>query len=181
MRRSVHGVLQLSQSLKDFAVEQPIRAVDETGEIRKLADGSGDLPANDVFLRGQFPPPGKASAPWVGDTPTDIYHNRLNDFSNQVERLEQSFMLISEVLGDDGRPLVETQGADPRKCTAWREILDKIDDELNIWGRLFRRKFGTTPEPAIRDADGSDSAEEETEDNEWDSDPDDDSEDRTET
>jgi hypothetical protein len=185
MRRSVQGVLQLSQSLKDFAVEQPIRAVDETGEIRKLPDGSGALPANDVYLRGQFPPPGKASAPWIGDTPTDIYHNRLNDFSNQIERLEQSFVLISEVLGDDGRPLVETQGADPRTCTAWREILDRIDDELNIWGRLFRRRFGTTPEPAVRDADGLESAdestEEETADEEWDAGTDAESDDRPET
>jgi hypothetical protein len=84
---------------------------------------------------------------------------------------------IGEVLGDDGRPLVETQGADPRTCSAWREILDRIDDELNIWGRLFRRKFGTTPEPTIREADDSQSSEED----EWDFEEDGAGEDRAET
>lgn len=172
MRRSVQGVLQLSQSLKDFAAEQPIRAVDESGEIRKLPDGSGDLQANDVYLRAQFPPPGKASTPWVGDTPTDIYHNRLNDFSLQMERLDQSFMLISEVLGDDGRPLVDTQGADPRSCTAWRKVLSKIDDELTIWARMFRRKFGTMPEATIREGErleGDELGEEMSDGENWDS------------
>lgn len=173
MRRSEHGVLQLSQSLKDFATDQPIRAVDGKGKIRKLTDGSGDLPANDVYLRTQFPPPGKASTPWVGDTPADIYHNRLNDFSFQIERLEQSFALISEVLGDDGRPLVDTQGADPRSCTAWRQVLSKIDDELTIWARLFRRKFGTMPEATIREVERLDGGDEPgadlSDDESWDS------------
>ncbi len=149
MRRNVHGVVQLSQALNDFAADNPIRAVDEQGRIRKRADGSGDQPVNDVYLRGQFPPPGKASAPWVGDTPTDMYHNCLNEFSGAIERLEQSFIAIGKVIGDDGRPIVETRGADPRTCTAWREVLSRIDDELNIWGRLFRRMFGAAPEPSL--------------------------------
>lgn len=170
MRRSVPGVLQLAQSLKDFAAEQSIRAVDETGEVRKLPDGSGELPANDVYLRGQFPAPGKVPAPWASVTPTDIYHKRLNEFSDQIDRLAQTFAAIGEVLGDDGRPIVETQGADPRACGTWREVLNKIDDELNIWGRLYRRKFGTTPEPTVRNLDDLEAAEvddAESEDAEW--------------
>jgi hypothetical protein len=87
-----------------------------------------------------------------GDTPLDIYHNRLSDFSAAVERLEQFFLAISEVRGDDGRPIVDTRGADPRMCMAWREVLSRIDDELNIWGRLFRRMFGSPPEPSTLDA-----------------------------
>jgi len=150
MRRSVQGALQLGQSLKDFAADQPIRAIDEQGVIRKLADGSGDQPVNDAYLRGQFPPPGKASAPWVGDTPVDDYHNRLNDFSAAVESLEQSFAAIAGVVGDDGRPIVEQRGADPRSCGVWRDVLGKIDDELNIWARQFRRMFGTFSDLVLR-------------------------------
>jgi hypothetical protein len=160
MRRSVPGILQLSHSLKDFADGQPIRVVDENGDVRKLADGSGDLPANDVYLRGQFPPPGRVTTPLVGDTPTDIYHYRLSEFSTQIDRLQQSFAAIGDVLGDDGRPIVETQGAEPATCGAWRQVLNKIDDELNIWSRLFRRKFGTTPEPTKEELDDLDSADE---------------------
>ena len=156
MRRSTQGVLQLAQSLNDFAAKQSIRAVDENGGIVKLADGSGDQPVSDVYLRGQFPPPGKASSRWIGDTPLDHYQNRLNDFSQALDRLEQAFSAIGKVAGEDGRPIVETRGADPRLCGAWRTVLGHIDDELNIWARLFRRMFGTASDQfAIPDSDGS--------------------------
>ena len=160
MRRNVHGVLQLAQALKDAAAGQTIRAVNETGEVLKLADGTGDQPVNDIYLRGQFPAPGKARAPRVGDTPLDTYHNRLNEFSLAVERLEQTFSAISQVIGDDGRPVVDARGADHNSCAAWRVILSGIDDELNIWGRLFRRMFGTTPEPTSPDTDDFDTTDE---------------------
>jgi hypothetical protein len=151
MRRTVPGVWQLGQALKDFAADQPIRAVDEDGVIRQLADVSGDQAVNDVYLRDQFPPPGKLRARRPGDSPTDIYHNRLSDFAVAVEQLEQVFTAIGEVLGDDGRSLVDTRGADPSMCARWREMLSRIDDELNVWGRTFRRVFGTTREPLPRD------------------------------
>ena len=43
MRRTVQGVHQLAQALKDFTAGTLIRAVDEKGEIKKKADGSADL------------------------------------------------------------------------------------------------------------------------------------------
>jgi len=153
MRRNTQGVFQLAQALRDASDGQPIRAVDETGEVKELADGSGDQLINDVYLRGEFPPPGKARAARPGDTPIDVYQNRLNAFSQTVEQLEQSFATIGEVIADDGRPLVEARGADPRSCTAWREVLGKIDEELVVWGRTFRRVFGTTSDPSTHESD----------------------------
>ena len=76
-----------------------------------------------------------------------------NDFAAAVERLEQTFTAIGEVLGADGRSLIDTRGADRQLCSEWRHILNKIDDELNMWGRTFRRVFGTTPEPLSQDRD----------------------------
>lgn len=158
MRRNTQGVFQLAQSLRDFtANDQQIRAVDEDGQVKKLADGTGDQLVNDVYLRNEFPPPGKARATRLGDTPIDHYHNRLNAFSQAVEGLEQSFTAIGEAIGDDGRSLVETRGADPRSCSAWREVLRKIEEELIVWGSTFKRVFGTTVEPSFKEfEDGED-------------------------
>jgi hypothetical protein len=76
MRRSTQGVFQLAQALRDFAADgQQIRAVGDNGDVKKLTDGSGDQLVNDVYLRGEFPPPGKARAPRLGDTPIDIYQS----------------------------------------------------------------------------------------------------------
>lgn len=163
MRRTTQGVFQLAQALRDFAAdEQPIRAVDETGQVKELPGGAGDQFVNDVYLRSEFPPPGKARAPRPGDTPFDVYQNRLSDFSQAVESLEQSFAAIGEVVGHDGRPLVEERGADPRSCAVWRDVLRKIDEELVVWGRTFKRLYGTTAAPSSSEfedgADGTDSS-----------------------
>ena len=157
MRRTPQGVLQLVQVLRDFAADdQPIRAVDDSGQIKRLTDGSGDQLVNDVYLRGEFPPPGKARAPRPGDTPIDVYFNRINDFVEAVERLNQSVGAIRDVTGDDGRSLVDSRGVDPRSCLTWREVLRKIDEDLIVWGSTFRRVFGTSVEPAARDLDDDD-------------------------
>jgi hypothetical protein len=110
MRQSVKGVIQLGQSLSDFEEDRIIRAVDEDGDIRKLNDGSGDQPVSDVFLRQEFPPPGKARARRPGDTPVEILQNRLAAFSDAMDRLSDVHAAIAKVVGDDGRPLVDTQG-----------------------------------------------------------------------
>ena len=146
MRQTPQGVLQLVQALKDFSANQPIRAVDESGQIKRLTDNAGDQMINDVYLRGEYPPPGKARAPRPGETPTDHYHNRLGDLARAVEELEKAFSAVSDVVGNDGRPLVEASGVDPRLCDAWRRQLNKIDEELIFWGRTFRRVYGTASE-----------------------------------
>ncbi len=152
MRRTPQGVYQLAQALRDFAVEdQPIRAVDESGQIKPSVDRSGDQTVNDIYLRGEFPPPGKARAPRPGDTPIDVYENRINDFVAAVEQLTQSFSAIKDVTGDDGRSLVDTRGVDPRSCSTWREVLRNMDEDLIVWGSTFRRVFGTTSELSDRD------------------------------
>lgn len=142
MRRTPQGVFQLAQSLTDFGVGQSIRAVDETGQIKKLSDGSGDQTINDSYIRGEFPAPGKARAARPGDTPTEILENRLSGLADAVDRLAASFDSVRAVLGDDGRPLVESRGVDPRTCRAWRDVFRATDEELVVWGSTFKRMFG---------------------------------------
>jgi hypothetical protein len=152
MRRTTYGVFQLAQALQDFGSDgQQIRAVDENGQVKRLSDGSGDQMVNDAYLRSQFPPLGKARAVRPGDTPVDLYLNAISAFSQAVERIEETFTAIGSVAGDDGRPLVETRGVDSRECSAWRDVLSKIDEELIFWARTFKRVFGTAPAPSAQD------------------------------
>jgi hypothetical protein len=145
MRRSVHGVHQLGQALRDFEEDEPLRAVDEVGQVKLLADGSAPQRVNDIYLRNEFPPPGKAKAPRPGDTPIDHYHNAVSELGGAIHQLEQAFIGLSGVFGDDGQPVVEAQGVEPRLTDSWRGLLSKIDEELVVWARTFRRTCGTRP------------------------------------
>ncbi len=149
MRRSPHGVLQLGQALKDFEGNVALRAVDETGAVKRLSDGSADQTVSDIYLRNEFPPPGKAKAARPGDTPSDRYHNALGKLGAALSSVEEAFEALSSVLGDDGEPLVDAQGVEPRLIESWRGMVSKLDEEFVIWARTYRRTIGTkTPPPS---------------------------------
>lgn len=151
MRRTVHGVHQLAQALKDFEAGQLIRAVDESGAIKKRADGSGDLSVNDPYLRQHFPAPGKVRARSGGTMPTEQLKDRVADMGEALDKLEAAFKAVYTVIGNDGGPLVEVDGVDAQFCTTSRLMLAKIGDELNFWGRTWRRRHGTPVVPTIAD------------------------------
>jgi hypothetical protein len=146
MRQTPQGVLQLAQALADYATGDPIRAVDDDGAVKRLADQSGDQTVSDVYLRGEYPPAGKARAQRPGDTPTDRFHNRLNNFASSLDQLKQTFDAVCAVVGDDGRSLVDATGVDYRSCETWRECIGGIDEELVVWARTFKRAYGTVSE-----------------------------------
>lgn len=143
MRRTPQGVHQLSQALRDFAAETAIRAVDDSGKL-KQPDGSTDQSINDGYLRSEFPPPGKTRARRPGHTPLELLENQVSDFAEAIEVLNTRFEVIRDVVGNDGRALVEAHGVNPSLCSAWRGVLGKIDDELIVWSSTFKRVFGTT-------------------------------------
>lgn len=142
MRRSIQGVHQLGQVLTDFGADRPVRAVDEDGQVRHLAGGSEEQTVNDVYLRSEFPPHGKPKAAASGHTPSDRYDSRLAALSEAVDNIEQAFNALTQVVGDDGRSLVEARGVDPRLVKSWRDLLSEIDEELLVWGRTFRKVYG---------------------------------------
>jgi hypothetical protein len=144
MRRSIQGVHQLGQALQDFSEERPIRAVDEDGAVKRQDGSGGEQTVNDIYLRTEFPPPGKARSPRPGDTAVDRYHNKLSAFGEALDAVERTFDDIGRVYGDDGRPVVDTRGVDPRACAAWRDLFRRIDEELVIWGRTFKRTFASS-------------------------------------
>lgn len=153
MRRSIHGVHQLAQAIRDFSNNTSIRAVDEEGQVKRIAGGSEDKAVNDVYLRTEFPPPGKVKAPQPGDTPTDHYNVRLHALDAALDTLEEAFEGLVEVVGDDGRPLVEARGVDHRLVKRWRDLLSRIDEEVLVWGRTFRKAYGAAGAIARHDED----------------------------
>ncbi len=148
MRRKIQGVHQLAQALTDFANNQSPRAVDENGNIKLLPNGNGELMINDVYLRGEFPPPGKARAPRPGATPQDLLHNAIGNFTIAIEQLDQAYTAIGRIVGNDGRPVVEDQGVDTQLCTTWREALSGISDDLAYWSRRYKQANGLKSDAA---------------------------------
>lgn len=146
MRRSLHGVRQLGQALHDFEHMLPLRAVDEDGKLKRTSDGSSDQTVSDIYLRHEFPPPGKAKAARPGDTPTDRYNNAIATLSRAFDELDRCFDALSKVVGEDGQPMVDARGVDLRLTEPWRETLRRVDEETVIWARSFRKMYGTRPD-----------------------------------
>jgi hypothetical protein len=155
MRQTVQGVHQLGQALRDFADGHPIRAVDDDGAVKSQGD-AGDQMVNDIYLRGEFPPAGKARARRPGDSPTDHYHNGVSAMAAAMTALANAFDNLRKVAGDDGQPLVDTKGVDQRACAAWRGTLTKIDDELVLWSATNRRANGTNARHSVGDGESFD-------------------------
>ena len=139
MRRSPQGIHQLGQALRDFASDAPIRAVDEAGDVKEREDGSGAEPVSDIYLRREFPPPGKVKAARPGETATDRYHNGLVAMDSALQTLRLAFEALRRVVGEDGQPLVDRKGLEPRLSEPWRELLTDIDEEMLIWTRTFKK------------------------------------------
>jgi hypothetical protein len=159
MRRTVQGVHQLGQALRDFADEEPIRAVDEAGEIIQRRDGNGAQVVTDTYLRVTFPPPGKLRARSGGDQPIERLTDRVTEFSLAMDALEKAIKAVRDVVGPDGGSLVEVEGIDPRHADAWRGSLRQIDEDLLLWGKMFARRRGSSA-PRATDITDTDEGEE---------------------
>ena len=148
MRRDIQGIHQLGQALRDFGADEPIRAVDEDGSIKRLVDGSGDQTVNDILLRNEFPAEGAAKALRPGDTSDDRYNNALNALGAALQGLDHAFTNLTKVAGDDGQALVESRGIESRLTDPWRDSLKRVDEELVVWSRTFRKTYGIKPPPS---------------------------------
>ncbi|HVZ99669.1 MAG TPA: hypothetical protein VG841_05090 [Caulobacterales bacterium] len=143
MRRSPAGIMQLGQALRDFEAGRHPRAVDETGELKMVQNGAEQL-VNDIYLRREFPPAGKAKAARPGDTPADRYDNAVEVLSKAFHDLDGAFNALRKVAGDDGMPLVDARGVETRLTDHWRGLLRHVDEEVLIWSRVYRRTYGVT-------------------------------------
>jgi hypothetical protein len=160
MRRSPQGIMQLGQVLRDFEQSQHLKAVDETGAVKRLPDNSGDLLLNDVYLRNEFPPPGKAKSAGVGDTAVDRYERAVHALGIAIHEVDNASRAVAKVLGDDGLPIVDARGVEQRLTEAWADILRQVSEEIVIWKMAYKKKHGVQPSvSALNDEEEGESTE----------------------
>lgn len=153
MRLREQGIHQLRQVLEDYAKDRPLRAVDEAGQVLRLADNSGDVPLNDIYLRSEFPPYGTAKARRTGNAPLDLYENAVGELSGAMVAAGAAFDRLSGVAGNDGLPLVETRGVAMDLVSSWRTLLRRVEDELVVWERTARRSHASATRDVSVDVD----------------------------
>lgn len=143
MRRTHQGVIQLGRSIDDFDAGRTLSAVDEQGKLIEASDGSGSRVINDLYLRREFPPPGKAKVPHTGDTAAARLQRSVADLGAAVDQIESAFARLRQVVGDDGASMVDAKGVEPRLTETWRKVLRQVDDELTVWSRAYRKRYET--------------------------------------
>ena len=72
----------------------------------------------------------------------DRYHNALNALGAALHGVDEAFGGLTAVVGDDGSPVADSQGVEPRLTDSWRELLGKLDEEMVVWARTFRKANG---------------------------------------
>jgi len=150
-RRTIKGVRQLSRACRLYPSDQAFIAVDELAAPVKAADGQSDQMVSDNYLRGAFPPLGKAPAPAPGDSPLDHLNAGVHQLGDAIERLETAFGAIWAVLSDNGRPIVETYGIESALCASWRHVLTGIQEDLVVHDHTFRRRHGAPKSNVVQE------------------------------
>jgi hypothetical protein len=140
MLRQPAGLRQLHRALIDYPAGQPIRVVDENGNVVRTDDGAQERHVTDTSLRMAFPPAGSIKAPRSDRTASEKLQAALAQVSAVVNDLEKAQKAVEEVLGADGSPLVETEGVAKSHCDAWAVILKQMSDATVEWRATWRRR-----------------------------------------
>lgn len=135
MRQTNRGVRQLGEVLREYSDgKKAFRAVDVTGKDVVGHDPSQPVRLNDVYLREQYPDPGKVVAPRSsGDQPRDLYNQRIHELQTAIERLDVTRDQLKACRDDDGTLLDEKFGVDYRACKKWLDIIHSVAKDLAIW------------------------------------------------
>lgn len=135
MRQTTRGTRQLGEVLREYADgKKTFRAVDAAGKDVVGDDPKRPVNLGDVYLREEYPDPGKVPTPKAsGDQPRDIYARRVHDLQTAIERLELARDQVRACHEHDGTPLAEKIGVDYRACDKWLGIVNTIAEDLAVW------------------------------------------------
>ncbi|NGO70904.1 hypothetical protein [Streptomyces boncukensis] len=143
MRDTPHGVHQMKQALTDFADGRRARMVDESGAVRRTADGR-DVLAKDAALRRAFPPAGEGPSPVAAPTaPGELLGNALHTLGQALQEVSGAVKEVEAVRTDDGLSAIDVLGADPQDCDAWRDVLQEVLQKLPVWRMRSVERHGT--------------------------------------
>jgi len=135
MRQTTRGTRQLGEVLREYADgKKTFRAVDSAGNDVVGSDPNQPVRVGDVFLRAEYPDPGKVATPKAsGDQPRDIYAQRVHDLQTAVERLQVARDQVRACHEHDGTLFAEKLGVDYRACDKWLGIINTIAEDLAVW------------------------------------------------
>jgi hypothetical protein len=153
MRLSRRGLQQLAVAVEDARTGQVIRPVDDNGQPDVGEHGDA---VTDSWLRSTFPPPGRPAAPTAPDTAHERLLAAISEFGEGVHSLTTAFDALSTINGQDGRPLISSEGVEPRHADAWVTDLIRIVQQLPVWKAANAALAGTT-HPHDDAIDGEDS------------------------
>lgn len=142
MRRTPTGVRQLAKALADYNAGGPIRVVDADGNVELTDDGAQEQMVNDTYLRNAFPQDGTVKKPASTNTASEKLDAALSELGGVMRDLDTAIKAVKDVTGFDGSPLVDSDGVPSAHCSAWRDVLRSVEEDLVIWSRQFRRRVG---------------------------------------
>ena len=153
MRHTERGVRQLGEVLREYAEgKKSFRAVGAAGNDIVGDDAKQPVRVGDVFLREEYPDPGKVATPkqW-GYHPRDIFAQRVHDLQTTVERLEFIRDQVKACHEHNGTVLAETIGVDYRACQKWLDVINGFAKDLAIWQKANINYNGRRSDDAADD------------------------------
>ena len=146
MRVLEHGVHQLGQALSDFAMRRPLRLVDEQGHIRVNERGN-ELLISDPELRRIFAPAGQPTPVPAAETAAEQLHNALSELGSAIQAVSDTVKVVEALTSDDGTPTIDSIGAEPGDCAAWRDSLFGVLQKLPVWEQRHLARHGPAYAP----------------------------------
>ena len=153
MRQTVRGTRQLGEVLREYADgKKTFRAVDAAGN--SVVGDDPDRPVNlgDVYLREQYPDPGKVPTPKPsGDQPRDIYAQRVHKLQTAIEDLQVARDQVRACHEHDGTSFAEKIGVDYRACDKWLGVINDVAKDLAVWQKADTDYNGRRQDDAEND------------------------------
>jgi hypothetical protein len=144
MRQTNRGVRQLGEVLREHTEgKKAFRAIDAAGNDVVGQDPAQPVRLGDVYLREEYPDPGKVPMPRSsGDQPRDIYNERIHDLQTAIERLDVARDQIKACREHDGTLLAEKYGVDYRACKKWLDVIHLVAKDLAVWEQADIKYIG---------------------------------------
>lgn len=152
------GLRHLRQALEDDRAGLAPRQLDDHGEPRQDGEGS-DLPITNEFLRTKLAP--KEGQPLPPTNPSQTiqahYKRGVQATKDALRLLEAEMQNLAGLLGDDGVPLIETEGRAHARLL--KDKLQELTSDAEAWWeRAVDAQRTTGPSVDAGEASGEDAA-----------------------
>jgi hypothetical protein len=139
-----HGVKVLAQAIRHGRAGMAPRAVRKDGKLQNKPDGTPVF-VSSMWVRGQFTAAGKKSAAAKltgGEAPEARLLAAAKAIGRMADETTDEVKRLARIKGDDGLPLVRTNGVSPALVTDIVAKLDQARASLAAYGATWTAKHG---------------------------------------